>query len=80
MLTCRVLGVYPSLVGVIMSSEVSSEQSCIREGASYDGVYPSGQDDPSDSYLERVPSTNSPFEEDSDVDGSESGTSEDSND
>ena len=80
MLTCRVLGVYPSLVGVIMSSEASSEQSCVHEGAGYDEVYPLGQDDLGASYLERVPSTNSPFEEDSDVDGSESGTSEDSND
>ena len=78
-LTCRVLGVYPSLVGVIMSSESSSEQSCVREGAGYDKVYPLGQDDLGTSYPKRVPSANSPFEEDSEVDGSESGSSEDLN-
>ena len=45
-------------------------------------MYPSGQDNPGAFYSESVSSANSPFEEeeeDSDVDGSESGTSEDSN-
>ena len=44
-------------------------------------MYPLGQDDPSASYPERVPSINSSFEEekeDSDVDGSESTTNENS--
>ena len=62
-----------------MSSEGLSEQSCVREGASYDEVYPLGQDDPSTSYDKRVPSANSPFmneDEDLDVDELES----DSND
>ena len=64
-----------------MSSEVSSEQSPVRKGADYDEVYPSGQNDFGASYLEKVPSANSPSkeeEEDSDMDGSES-TSGDSN-
>ena len=57
-----------------MSSEASSEQSCVHEGASYDEVYSSSQDDPNTSYDERVPFANSPStEEDEDlvVDGSE---------
>ena len=65
-----------------MSSEASSEQSCLRKGAGYDKVYPSGQDDPSTSYDERVPSANSPFveeDEDLDVDGSEGDSGGDSN-
>ena len=48
-------------------------------------MYPSGQDDPSASYPERVPSINSSFEEeeedsdvDVDLDGSKSSTNEDS--
>ena len=64
-----------------MSSEASSKQSCVREGAGYNEVYPSGQDDPGASYSERVPSANSPFDEedeDLDVDESESKTNEDS--
>ena len=50
------------------------EQSCVREGAGYDKVYPSGQDDPDTFYDERVPSANSPFvgeDKDLDVDGSD---------
>ena len=65
-----------------MSSEASSEQSCVREGAGYDEVYPSGQNDLDTSYGERVPSANSPSmeeDEDSNVDGSESGSSRGSN-
>ena len=64
-----------------MSSEASSEQSCVREGVGYNEVYLSGQDDLGTSYLERVLFANSSSEEeeeDSDVDGSESSTSEDS--
>lgn len=63
-----------------MSSKVSSKRSCVRKGAGYNKVYPLGQDDPGASYPERVPSANSPFEEeeeDLDVDRLESGTSED---
>ena len=55
-----------------MPSEALSEQSCIREGAGYDEVYLSGQDDPNASYPERDPCANSPSEEeneDSDEDG-----------
>ena len=66
-----------------MSSEALSEQSCVREGAGYDEVFPLGQDDPSASYTERVLFANSPFEEqdkDSDVDGSESDASRDPDD
>ena len=64
-----------------MSSEASSEQLCACEGAGYNKVYPSGWDDPSASYSERVPFANSSSEEeeeDSDVDGLESSTNEDS--
>ena len=43
-----------------MSSEALSEQLCVREGAGYDEVYLSGQDDPVTFYSERVPSVNSP--------------------
>ena len=65
-----------------MSSEASSEQSCVCEGASYDEVYPFSQDDPATSSDERVPSANSPSTEedkDSNVDGSESGSGKDLN-
>ena len=64
-----------------MSSEASSEQSCVREGTGYDKVYSSSQNDPDASYLERVPFVNSLSEkedEDSNVDGSKSDTSRDS--
>ena len=57
-----------------MSSEVLSEQSCVREGAGYDEVYPLGLDEPDTSYDERVSSANSPStmeDEDLDMDGSE---------
>ena len=60
-----------------MSSEASSEQSCVCEGAGYNEVYLSGQDDPGTSYFERVPSTNSPSkeeDEDLNVDKSKSDT------
>ena len=43
-----------------MSSEASSEQSCVREGAGYDEVFRSGQGDPGTSNNERVLSANSP--------------------
>ena len=65
-----------------MSNEASSEQSCVRKGAGYDKVYPSGQNDLDTSYGERVLSANSPSmeeDEDSNVDGSESGSSRGSN-
>nr|POF03666.1 hypothetical protein CFP56_34423 [Quercus suber] len=64
-----------------MSSEASSEQSCVREGAGYDDVYPSGEGNLGASSLKRVLFANSPSEEedeDSDVDGLESGASGDS--
>ena len=57
-----------------MSSEASSEQSCVCEGAGYDEVYPSGQDDPVTSYDEMIPSANSlstKEDEGLDVDGLE---------
>ena len=56
-----------------MFSEASSDQSCVRERADYNEVYLSGQDDPSTSYDEQVPSSNSPSteeDEDMDMDGS----------
>ena len=62
-----------------MSSEGSSDQSCVRKGAGYDEVFLSSRDDPDTSYDERVLSANSPSmeeDEDLDMDGSKS----DSND
>ena len=56
-----------------MSSEVSSDQLCVRDGAGYDEVYMLGRDEPGTSYDERLPSSNSPSmegDEDVDVDGS----------
>ena len=64
-----------------MSGEVLSEQSYVCEGAGYDEVYPSSQDNPSTSYSKRVLYAHSPSEdedEDSDVDGTKNGTYEDS--
>ena len=57
-----------------MSSEASSDQSCVRDGVGYDEVYSSGQDDLGTSYDEQVPSSNSSSakgDEDVDVDESE---------
>ena len=52
-----------------MSSEVSSDQSCVCEGVGYDEVYLSSQDDLGTSYDERVLSSNSPsVEEAEDLD------------
>ena len=51
---------------------MSSNQSCVHDGAGYDEVYLSGQDDPGTSYDEQVPSSNSSSvekDEDVDVDG-----------
>ena len=62
-----------------MSSEGSSDQSCVRKGEGYDEVFLPSQDDPDTSYDERVLSANSPSreeDEDRDMDGSKS----DSND
>ena len=62
-----------------MSSEASSEQSCVHEGVRYNEVFPSGQDDPGAFHDERVPFANSSFvEEDEDLDMDES--EDDSND
>ena len=60
-------------------SSALSEQSCAREGASYDEVYLLGQDNPGTSSEERVPSANSPSTEDDDLDegGLESDLNED---
>ena len=63
-----------------MSSEASSDQSWVREGASHDKVFPSGQGDLSTSNSERVLSANSPSigeDEDLDVDESESDSNDD---
>ena len=51
----------------------SSEQLCVREGASYNEVFPSNLNDPDTLSDERDPSTTSPSigDEDMDVDGSE---------
>ena len=63
-----------------MSNEASSDQSCVRDRASYNEVYSSGQDNPDTSYDERVPSSNSSSaerDEDVDVDGLEGDSNED---
>ena len=49
-------------------SSASSEQSCIREGAGYNEVFLSSQNDPNISYDERDPSANSPSTEDEHLD------------
>ena len=49
-------------------SSVSSEQLCVREGAGYDEVFLSGQNDPDTSSDERNPSTTSPSLKDEDLD------------
>ena len=62
-----------------MFSEASSDQLCVRDGASYDEVYSLGLDDPDTSFDDRVSSSNSPSaegDEDVDVDGSEDDSSE----
>ena len=52
-----------------MSSEASSDQSCVHEGAGCDEVYPSGHDNLGTSYDKQVPSSNSSsMEEDKDLD------------
>ena len=62
-----------------MSSEVSSDQSCVCNGAGYDEVYLLGLDDPSTSSSDQVSFSNSPSaegDEDVDVDGLEDDSSE----
>ena len=59
---------------------MSSNQSCVHDGAGYDEVYLSGQDDPGTSYDEQVPSSNSSSvekDEDVDVDGLEGDSNKD---
>ena len=51
-----------------MSSEASSEQSCVREEAGYDEVFPSSWDNPGTSYDEKDPLANSPSTVDEDLD------------
>ena len=51
-----------------MSSEASSEQSCVREEAGYDEVFPSSWDNPGTSYDEKDSSANSPSTVDEDLD------------
>ena len=62
-----------------MSNEASSEQSCVRDRAGYDEVFPLGQRDPGTSNDERFLSANSPsIEEDEELDMD--GLKSDSND
>ena len=49
-------------------SSASSEQSCVREGPTYDKVFPSGQNDPGTLSDERNPSATSPSTGDKDLD------------
>ena len=48
-------------------SSASSEQSCVRNGAGYDEVFPSGLDDLDTSSHEREPSATSPSIGDEDM-------------
>ena len=63
-------------MGYGVTSSASSEQSCVHEGAGYNEVFLSGQNDPSTSSDERNSSANSPSTRDEglDMDGSESGS------
>ena len=61
-------------------SSASSEQSCVREGAGYDEVFPLGQDDPDTSSDERNPSTTSPLTRDEDLEWDVGGSESDFND
>ena len=76
MWTRQSLRVYSSRVGDMSSA--LSEQSCVHEGASYDEVFPSGQDDLDTSSDKRNPSTTSPSTRDEDLDTD--GLKSDSND
>lgn len=49
-------------------SSMLSEQSCVHEGAGYDEVFPSGQNDPGTISDERNPSASSPSTRDEDLD------------
>ena len=49
-------------------SSTSSNQSCVHEGAGYDEVFPSGQNDPGTSSEERNPSATSPSTRGEDLD------------
>jgi len=63
-----------------MSSEASSDQSWVYEGAGYNEVFPSGQGDLGTSNSERVPLANSSSvgeDKDMEVDGSESDSNDD---
>ena len=56
-------------------SSISSNQSCVRNRASYDEMYPSGQKDPDVSREERSPSASSSRDDDLEIKGLEGGFS-----
>ena len=60
-------------------SSALSEQSCVREGAGYDEVFPSGLDNPGTSSTKREPLATSPStgDEDTDVEVSEGDSNDD---
>ena len=57
-------------------SSASSNQSCVRDGASYDKMYPSGHKDPDVSSEERSPSASFSRDHDLEMEGSEKGSSD----
>ena len=56
-------------------SSASSNQSCVRDEAGYDEMYPSGHKDP-DISEERSPSASSSRDDDLEMEGSEGGSSD----
>ena len=57
-------------------SSASSNRSYVRDGASYDKVYPSGHKDPDVSSEERSPSASFSRDHDLEMEGSERGSSD----
>ena len=57
-------------------SSASSNQLCVRDGASYDKVYPLGHKDPNVSSEERSPSASSSRDDDLEIEKPEGGSSD----
>ena len=57
-------------------SSVSSNQSCVRDGTSYDEMYPSSHKDPDVSSEERSLLASSSRDDDLEMEGSEGGSSD----
>ena len=57
-------------------SSASSNQSCVRDEAGYDEMYPLGHKDPDISSEDRSPSASSSRDDDLEMEGSEGGSSD----